>query len=108
VPRINVEFIPARLTHITSYFRRGPVTLAFPVAITFLSIAVGGFVELLIGAETAVDQAAWTLLATLSALALLEHWLMVVPLPDAKLWRWMLPAPKPDTATFPSEESPRP
>jgi hypothetical protein len=24
----------------------------------------------------------------------LEHWLMVVPLPDAKLWRWMLPAQK--------------
>jgi len=33
------------------------------------------------------------LLAALSALALIEHWLMVVPLPDAKLWRWMLPAP---------------
>lgn len=108
VPRINVEFIPARLSHIASYFRRGPVTPAFPLAITFLSVATGCFVERLIGADTAVTQAAWTLLATLSALALLEHWLMVVPLPDAKLWRWMLPAPKPETATFPSEESPRP
>jgi putative photosynthetic complex assembly protein 2 len=26
----------------------------------------------------------------------LEHWLMVLPLPDEKLWRWMLPAPKPE------------
>jgi len=25
-------------------------------------------------------------------LATLEHWLMVIPLPDAKLWRWMLPS----------------
>ena len=36
------------------------------------------------------------LLAAITALALLEHWLMVLPLPDAKLWRWMLPAPKQD------------
>jgi putative photosynthetic complex assembly protein 2 len=36
----------------------------------------------------------FTLLTTLSALALLEHWLMVLPLPDAKLWRWMLPGSK--------------
>ena len=26
-----------------------------------------------------------------SLLALLEHWFMVLPLPDQKLWRWMLP-----------------
>ena len=39
------------------------------------------------------DKVGFSLLAALSALALIEHWLMVVPLPDAKLWRWMLPAP---------------
>ena len=37
------------------------------------------------------------LLAALTALALLEHWFMVLPLPDQKLWRWMLPA-SPDAA----------
>jgi hypothetical protein len=30
VPRINMEFVPARLVHLKSYFRRGPVTAAFP------------------------------------------------------------------------------
>jgi hypothetical protein len=39
----------------------------------------------------------FALLAAITALALLEHWLMVLPLPDEKLWRWMLPAPKPET-----------
>jgi hypothetical protein len=28
-------------------------------------------------------------------LALLEHWFMVLPLPDEKLWRWMMPDAKP-------------
>ena len=38
----------------------------------------------------------FALLTAMTALALLEHWLMVLPLPDARLWRWMLPeAPGP-------------
>jgi putative photosynthetic complex assembly protein 2 len=93
VPRINLEFIPARLSHLKGYFRRGPVTPAFPIAVTFLTFATGCFIERMMRAEGGVDIAAYTLLAALSALALLEHWLMVVPLPDAKLWRWMLPNP---------------
>ena len=32
------------------------------------------------------------LLFALTALAILEHIFMVVPLPDAVLWRWALPA----------------
>jgi len=95
VPRINTEFIPARLDHLKSYFRRGPATAAFPAAITLLSFALAYFIERMISAATPLEQTQFTLLAALSALALLEHWLMVVPLPDAKLWRWMLPAAKP-------------
>ena len=92
VPRINLEFIPARLDHLKSYFRRGPITLAFPLAVTLLSFAVAGFAERLLSSTTQALEMQFTLLTALSALALLEHWLMVLPLPDAKLWRWMLPA----------------
>jgi hypothetical protein len=35
----------------------------------------------------------YALLGALTALALLEHWFMVLPLPDERLWRWMLPEP---------------
>jgi len=48
-------------------------------------------------------------LAALTALALLEHWFMVLPLPDAKLWRWMLPDRPPVSntqATRLSEDAP--
>ncbi len=94
VPRINTEFVPARLDHLKSYFRRGPITVAFPLSITLLSFAVACFIERLIAVETPVGDVTFGLLAMLAGLALLEHWLMVLPLPDAKLWRWMLPAPK--------------
>jgi putative photosynthetic complex assembly protein 2 len=93
IPRINTEFVPRPLAHLTSYFRRGPITAMFPLAITILSFGMACFLQRLWVAETDPAIVAATLLTTLSGLALLEHWLMVVPLPDAKLWRWMLPAP---------------
>ena len=72
---------------------RGPITLAFPAAITALTALLAVCAERLWMATDDVTAAGFGLLTALAALALLEHWLMVVPLPDAKLWRWMLPAP---------------
>ena len=91
VPRINTEFVPRPLAHLKSYFTKGPITAAFPIGVTFLSITAACFAERLFMAQTAPFIAGFTLLTALAALAALEHWLMVVPLPDAKLWRWMLP-----------------
>lgn len=93
VPRINTEFIPSRLNHMPSYFRKAKLNWFFPVSVILLTFAVACFIERIYGAQTLGDKVGFTLLAALSGLALLEHWLMVVPLPDAKLWRWMLPSP---------------
>ncbi len=89
VPRINTEFLPAPLAHLPSYFRQGPVGWLFPVSILVLTLAVFCWIERLMF----TGDVQFALLATLTGLALLEHWLMVLPLPDAKLWRWMIPAP---------------
>ena len=95
VPRINVEFLPRRLAHLESYFRRGPVTPLFPATITALTCATAGLAWRIGGAGTLAEVVAAALLAALAGLALIEHWLMVLPLPDAGLWRWMLPAARP-------------
>jgi putative photosynthetic complex assembly protein 2 len=92
VPQINIEFLPAPLQHLKSYFRQGPITPAFPAAITFLSFSVACLIVQVWQADTHAAAVGFTLLATLTTLALLEHWLLLLPLPDAKLWRWMLPA----------------
>ncbi len=94
VPRINLEFVPNRLVHLKSYFRRGPITIAFPIAITVLTALLAVCVERLWTAGSDVTVLGFALLTAMTALALLEHWFMVIPLPDAKLWRWMLPTPK--------------
>ncbi len=95
VPRINTEFLPKPLSHLTSYFRHAPMNGAFPLSITILTFAVACLLDRLYLAQTPGQIAGFALLAALTTLALLEHWFMVLPLPDQKLWRWMLPAPKP-------------
>ena len=95
VPRINTDFLPKPLAHLSSYFRQGPVSGFFPVSVTFLALIVGCFLERLYWARGAENDGAiigFTLLAMLSALALLEHWFMVWRVRDDKLWRWMIPA----------------
>ena len=104
VPRINLEFIPRRLSHLKTYFRRGPVTVAFPIAITVLTALLAVCTERLWFATSEAAIVGYGLLTALAALALLEHWLMVIPLPDAKLWRWMLPKQHTGPKTMTKEE----
>ena len=82
-----------------------PVSVTLGTAITALLIQ--GALAPDIGAGTATGL---TLLATLAALATLEHWFLMLPLPSAALWNWSLPdraapvaAEVQDTATVPRE-----
>ncbi len=97
VPRINTEFVPAPLAHLTGYFRQRPATRFFPASVSLLTVGTAWFAQRLWVASDPADVIAYTLLTTLAVMAVVEHWLMVVPLPDAKLWRWMIPAPATDT-----------
>jgi putative photosynthetic complex assembly protein 2 len=91
VRKVNVEFVPRPLAHLPSHFREARINWLFPTSVTVLTFAVAGFGERALLAETATDVVGSTLLAALCALALLEHWFMIVRLPDERLWRWMLP-----------------
>ncbi len=99
VPHINTEFIPKPLAHLPSYFRNRKLNWLFPFSVSALTFAVACWLERLV----ATGDIRFSLLAAITALATLEHWLMVLPLPDAKLWRWMLPAPKDTTIRIPTD-----
>ncbi len=103
VRHINTEFLPRHLAHLGSHFRIARMNWLFPISVTVLTFALACWVERLFASVTPVDQAGFALLAGLTALALLEHWLLILPLPDAKLWRWMLPAPAPEINGQPKE-----
>ncbi len=99
VPRINVDFLPSALAHLPSHFRIARMNWFFPVSVSALTFAAGCWLERLVTATTTADTVTFALLSALTALAALEHWLMVLPLPDEKLWRWMLPAPETNKKT---------
>ena len=97
-PHFAERFLPERLAHLPSYFNARPAGLFFAVttaAITVLSVA------LFYGAATAdgpADRAGLALLGALAALGAIEHLFFALPLPDAALWRWLLPARDPRRA----------
>lgn len=94
VPRINLQFIPGPISHLKSHFRRAPAGpfMAFSLGVLLLVFAL-----LIKTALSNPDSAlVYTVLASLTALAIIEHLFMVMPIPDAKLWAWMLPDPKPN------------
>ena len=106
VRKINTEFLPTPLAHLPSHFRLSPMNWLFPYSVTVLTFAMTCWFERLVAADTAAGMVGFTLLAMFTGLALLEHWLMVVPLPDEKLWRWLMPTPKQKTTdTLPKEDA---
>jgi len=92
VPRINTDFLPEPLAHIPSHFRIRRMNWVFPISVTLLAFALAYLLERVAAAPSIAEAVGFALVASMAGLALLEHWLMVIPLPDEKLWRWMLPA----------------
>jgi putative photosynthetic complex assembly protein 2 len=93
VPNLAEQFLPRHLGHLKSYFRKAPMNVFFPVAVTAATLVLGVLVQ----TATAADASpfvvvGYTLVATILALAILEHWFLVLPLPDAALWTWALKA----------------
>jgi putative photosynthetic complex assembly protein 2 len=91
VPVLNDQLLPEPVAHLKSYFRKGPVNALFPVSVTVATLLTVLLVEgsLLSGI---MPPEALMLLATLTLLALLEHWFMALPLPIEALWAWSLRA----------------
>lgn len=91
VRNLAESFLPDHLSHLQSFFRRRRCNALFPFSVAGSTIACA----VLFGEATAPDADSfqaigYTLLGTLMALAVLEHWFMVLPLPFEALWRWGL------------------
>ena len=100
VPRINLQFIPGPINHMKSHFRIAPATGFLLLSICILVMLTLLFIIWALDGVTPENSLGYTVLAALAALALLEHLFMVLPLPDAKLWTWMLPKAKPSIKTL--------
>ncbi|XBQ16985.1 MAG: putative photosynthetic complex assembly protein PuhE [Oceanicaulis sp.] len=94
-PHFTDEFLPRRLAYLHSYFSPRPAGLFFVLTTISISVAAGLLLWGAATAETAFAAASLGLLGTLAALGAIEHLFLALPLPDAALWRWLLPARDP-------------
>jgi putative photosynthetic complex assembly protein 2 len=88
---LTEHFLPDHLQYLKTYFCRRPMNAFFPLAVTTSTVVTALLANAAFdGAATAFDVAGFTFLATLMALAILEHWFLVLPIPADRLWTWGL------------------
>ena len=91
VPNLSEEFIPDHLAYLKSYMSRRPMNLLFPVSVSVSTLITGWLAWSASSHPMGSYEATMlALLATLMTLAVLEHWLLVTPLPAMALWTWSL------------------
>jgi putative photosynthetic complex assembly protein 2 len=94
VPNLAEEFLPEHLAFLGRYMTRRPMNPFLPFSIAAGAAAAGALVMAAAWATGVYAVAALTMLATLTALAVLEHALLALPLRLDRLWRWALPHPE--------------
>lgn len=90
VPNLAESFLPDHLAFLRSFMTRKPMNLFFPVSITLSMVLATLLIEEAAAARTPFAAVQATMLSSLVVLAILEHWVLVMPLPLEKLWIWSL------------------
>jgi len=89
VPVTNDELMADAVRFLKSYFLRKPVSAFFPISVTLASAAMVILIQRIVEvASTPVEITSLTLVSTLFALGVVEHWFMLLPLPALTLWGW--------------------
>ena len=89
VRNLGEAFLPDHLSDLASYVRRAPMNPLFPWSVAASAALLAVLATTAAAPGTAPFEATGaTLVATLVALAILEHGFLVLPLDAAALWRW--------------------
>jgi putative photosynthetic complex assembly protein 2 len=95
VRNLSEDFLPAHLAYLESYFRRQAMNPLLPFSVVGSCVLLAVF---LVGAfEAGVVpgyRVGLILAATITLMAIVEHLLLVLPLPSTALWRWALRRPR--------------
>lgn len=91
VPNLN-DWLPEHLAYLKSYMPKRSMNLLFPISVTLATLIVVLMVSSALSpGASAFEVVSLILVATLLAMGILEHWFLVLPLPDERLWAWALP-----------------
>ena len=87
VRNLNEEFLPEHLEFLKGFLNKRSMNLLFPFSVTISTVITALLVVAAMaeGAST-FEMAGYTFLAVLMALAILEHWMLVLPMPSGAIW----------------------
>jgi putative photosynthetic complex assembly protein 2 len=89
VPNLGEELLPDHLHYLRGFMTRRPMNLLFPVSVTVSTIIAVLLVEKAAAHDaTPFEVAGFTMLATLTVLAIAEHWFLVAPISTNALWQF--------------------
>ena len=90
VRNLGTELLPEHLRYLASFFRRKPMNLLFPFTVTGGSVLAAIFAHQAAWTALPFGRPGFTMLAAMTTLAVIEHWLLVLPLPVERMWEWGL------------------
>jgi putative photosynthetic complex assembly protein 2 len=90
VPNLGDKFLPPHLQYLTGFFRKRPMNLLFPISISGSTAAAAVLLQGYLASAGLFQAVSYALLFSLLALAVIEHWFMVIPLPSERLWNWAM------------------
>lgn len=98
VRNLSEDFLPDHLRYLASFFQRRPMNLLFPFSVTGATLATAWLAQRALAADGPFEATGYGLLAALMALAVLEHWMLVLPLRSEALWSFALDTGRRGTA----------
>lgn len=91
VRNLGLEFLPSHLNYLQHYFRQASMNVLMPISITVSTATVVWLVQGAMAAESGSAASIGRLLvATMLAMGVVEHWMLVLPISPSALWRWAL------------------
>lgn len=97
VANASAELLPERISYLKTYFGQARINVFFPISVTAASALTVLLGWLALTGTKDFATTSYALLAAFAALAVLEHWTLVVPLPASVLWPWSGPSDADET-----------
>jgi putative photosynthetic complex assembly protein 2 len=85
-PNLGEELLPRHLAYLGSFMARRPMNLFFPFSVTISTVATMWLAQAAVYAHNAFETIGYTMLGSLMALAVAEHWFLVAPMNANALW----------------------
>ncbi len=88
VRNLNGHFLPSHLRYLESYFSKRSFNFLFPFSVTLATALAIPMWSAAANGVTPYQVAATTLVVGMLSLAIIEHWLMVLPIKLDAIWNW--------------------